>query len=399
MHFKDIPNGITTADTGIIFKTTNGGNEWVKTFNNNTYRIGSISFANNLEGNAFGSNGKILRTTDYGSNWSVSVSPTNRNLGVSKFVNSQTGFVLGNGAVVLKSTNSGGNWNLLQIPLSDSFNCVDMNFINANTGWILSQRTWGYGYPINIYYYNVKIIKTTDNGTIWSNVYDSTSVNNTNNFYNSIKFFDNLNGWTMTSNKIMKTSNGGINWFTHNSNLNFNINKLVMLNQNKGWAGGTNYVNGNNWGAVYKTTNAGLNWFLQFNEYNKPVRSMYFIDSLRGWFCGDKSSVYSTTNGGGSLIGILPTSNQIPSGFSLHQNYPNPFNPISKIKFDIPKMSGVKVIIYDLLGREVATLVNEQLKPGTYETEFDGSNFASGIYFYSLITDEYTETRKMVLIK
>ena len=93
-----------------------------------------------------------------------------------------------------------------------------------------------------------------------------------------------------------------------------------------------------------------------------------------------------------------------PDGFMLSQNYPNPFNPVTNIRFDIPPPKGdrgrmVRVIIYDLLGREVATLVNEHLNPGTYEVSWDGSNYPSGVYYYKLVTDSFTETRKMVLIK
>src|SRR5207249_1564273 len=107
-------------------------------------------------------------------------------------------------------------------------------------------------------------------------------------------------------------------------------------------------------------------------------------------------------------IGIKHISSEIPKAFSLMQNYPNPFNPVTKIKFDIPKSSKANIIIYDILGREVTTLVNEQLKQGSYETEWDGSNFASGIYYYKLVVGDntnnggagdFSETKKMVLIK
>jgi hypothetical protein len=108
-----------------------------------------------------------------------------------------------------------------------------------------------------------------------------------------------------------------------------------------------------------------------------------------------------------TLIGLHPLSEKIPNSFSLSQNYPNPFNPSTKIKFDIPLSRGVsegrgvlvRLTIYDILGREIETLVNEQIKSGTYEVEWDGFAFASGVYFYKLITESYTETRKMVLVK
>ena len=104
-------------------------------------------------------------------------------------------------------------------------------------------------------------------------------------------------------------------------------------------------------------------------------------------------------------IGIEPISSEIPTSYELFQNYPNPFNPATRIKFAIPLSRGVSegrgvlLKIYDALGKELAVLVNEQLKPGTYEIDWDASNYPSGVYFYSLITGEFTQTRKLVLIK
>jgi len=98
-------------------------------------------------------------------------------------------------------------------------------------------------------------------------------------------------------------------------------------------------------------------------------------------------------------IGIGTISNEIPLKYNLYQSYPNPFNPSTTIKFDIPKEANVKLIIYDLLGREVQTLINGELKAGTYKAEWNASNFASGVYFYKLLTGNYVSTKKMVLIK
>jgi hypothetical protein len=108
-----------------------------------------------------------------------------------------------------------------------------------------------------------------------------------------------------------------------------------------------------------------------------------------------------------TITGKQNISGNLPDDFSLSQSYPNPFNPVTKIKFDIPLSRGVSagrgmlvnLVIYDILGREISTLVNEELKPGTYETEWDGSSNPSGVYFYKLITTEYSETKKMILIK
>jgi hypothetical protein len=107
-----------------------------------------------------------------------------------------------------------------------------------------------------------------------------------------------------------------------------------------------------------------------------------------------------------SLVGIDDPQNLVPSKFILSQNYPNPFNPLTKIKYSIPnvilseaKNLNVTVKVFDVLGREVATLINEEKQPGVYEVEFNASNISSGIYFYQLKTGTYSETKKLILMK
>ena len=106
----------------------------------------------------------------------------------------------------------------------------------------------------------------------------------------------------------------------------------------------------------------------------------------------------------GFVIGVEPISNNIPGKFILHQNYPNPFNPVTKMKFEIPydeksKKSKVKIVVYDVLGKQAAALLNEKLSHGTYEVDWDATNHPSGVYFYRLITDDVSITKKMVLLK
>ncbi|MCI0450542.1 MAG: T9SS type A sorting domain-containing protein [Chlorobi bacterium] len=96
-------------------------------------------------------------------------------------------------------------------------------------------------------------------------------------------------------------------------------------------------------------------------------------------------------------IGII--NYNTPVNFKLEQNYPNPFNPLTKIKYIIAKFAFVKLIVYDVLGRTVKVLINEKKAPGTYEIEFEGSSLASGVYFYRLEADGYSDFKKMVLIK
>ena len=103
-------------------------------------------------------------------------------------------------------------------------------------------------------------------------------------------------------------------------------------------------------------------------------------------------------------ISIHRISMELPTKYELFQNYPNPFNPETKIRFDIPenfkfKFSNLKLVVYDILGKEIETLVNESLNPGTYEVNWNASQIPSGIYFYRLETDNFSETKKMLLIK
>ncbi|MCI0473972.1 MAG: T9SS type A sorting domain-containing protein, partial [Ignavibacteria bacterium] len=106
--------------------------------------------------------------------------------------------------------------------------------------------------------------------------------------------------------------------------------------------------------------------------------------------------------------GLNLLENEIPLNYVLHQNYPNPFNPSTKITFAIPSWEGygvsrgvglVTLKVFDITGKETQTLVQQQLQPGTYEVTFDGSGLNSGVYFYRLTAGDYSETKRMVLIK
>jgi hypothetical protein len=89
----------------------------------------------------------------------------------------------------------------------------------------------------------------------------------------------------------------------------------------------------------------------------------------------------------------------VPDKFGLFQNYPNPFNPTTSIKYQVESIKFIKLVVYDILGKEAATLVNETQSPGVYEVTFDGSQYSSGVYFYKLVAGDFSEVKKMLLIK
>jgi hypothetical protein len=100
-----------------------------------------------------------------------------------------------------------------------------------------------------------------------------------------------------------------------------------------------------------------------------------------------------------SPTAIRSYDNQIPSNYSISQNYPNPFNPSTTIKYSVPKVSFVTIKIYDVLGSEVATLLNEEKPVGTYELSWSAANLSSGVYFYQLKAGSFVETKKMILLR
>jgi hypothetical protein len=168
-----------------------------------------------------------------------------------------------------------------------------------------------------------------------------------------------------------------------------------------------------NWEIYYKrSTDSGVNWGadirLTNNSGSSVTPSVAVFGSVVHVVWKDNSDgndeIYYKRNPTGN-VGIQNISNETPSSYSLEQNYPSPFNPVTKIKFDIKKSevssqnSVVKLKVFDILGKEIATLVNEQLQPGTYEVTFDGSNLPSGIYFYQLKSEKFSDTKKLTLLK
>lgn len=148
------------------------------------------------------------------------------------------------------------------------------------------------------------------------------------------------------------------------------------------------------WLARYSGT-TGINEDRAFSIALNSAGDIY----ITGRSFGSGTNLDVTTIKYSQSVGLTKITDLIPGDFNLNQNYPNPFNPITKISFDIPEATVVKVVIYDVSGREISVPVNQLLKAGSYEFTFDGADLSSGIYFYKLIAGEYIKTRKMVLMK
>ncbi len=363
--------------------------------------------------------GLFLKTTNGGKNWfTQGTLPSNvYYLMGMRFINLNTGFVSASleysGGVrnaVLKTTNGGLNWNsIYQIDTADINNIYTSD---GNTIFITGWKEEFYDTSKGM------ILRTTNGGNNW-NIH----LNNEAEQFFDVNFTNSLTGFAVSSingiiigpvigSAIFKTTNNGVNW------IKLGVPDTLLSLETVEFIPGTGkgFSSGFRFSPEYllesiiirRTTNYGVNW----TDYIIPdsvhiLHGSSIIDANTWFIAGgiDNAIVYKTTTGG-EPIGIEPISSEVPERFVLYQNYPNPFNPITKIKFDTPPQPSpkgreqwVKLVIYDILGREIAVLVNEQLKPGTYEIEWDASDYPSGVYFYRLSAGNYRDTKKMVLIK
>ncbi len=386
------------------------------------YPIQDVFFINNFTGWAVGSN-KILNTNNGGANWNVQFTGTFTMYTVT-FIDQFTGWaVSGNwypspASIVYKTTNGGISWSSTNIP---NLELVTICFPNNLTGWIAG----GYNRPSGV-------LKTTDGGIAWFTQISNIRVldlffldintgwqagdasmkttngglnwdiiqNGTSNYLRTVYFNNNNTGWGVSGHSLDKTTNAGINWFNLYYNNNVYFSDLGFVNNNTFWAVGGLYPDG----IVLKTTNSGINWIQQYcssNNNDGYKNSVFCYDSNKVWIGGGENThgvIYSTTNGG-VTIGIQPVKSSIPLKFALNQNYPNPFNPQTKIGFDISETGKTKIVVFDVYGKEISVLLDEALTPGSYEVIFNGENLASSVYFYSIMTKDFSETKKMILLK
>jgi hypothetical protein len=198
-----------------------------------------------------------------------------------------------------------------------------------------------------------------------------------------------INGISNT--KLYRSVNHGLNWDSLNLPFVPNTIEISPDNNNIIYAGSDS--------GLYRSTDKGLSWALYNNSFY-PSKKVIGLskDPNTGdtiYVCTDKA-VFKVWN---DFLVNINNDIQNLANFSLSQNYPNPFNPTTNIKFSLPTTQYTILKVFDIAGREIATLVNEKLQAGEYEFKFDANGLSSGIYFYQLRTDEFVQSRKMVLTK
>jgi len=410
--------------------------------------LGKIQFVNSTEGWISEAHGKLLHTTNAGTNWTVVTPfPGDTVSSMTDPANSMwwadqahgwkinwpgTGFGDAHGAVIHKTTDGGSTWEKIVISTASGDMGFQVQFVDDYNGWASIYNPAGSTFntlrstdggnnwhPVGtggIFYFvdtsngwaigTPKIYHTTNGGINWSPQYTDAAIGTGG--FNAIQFTDLNHGWVVgDSGRILKTTDGGIHWTPMNNtgiSSNFRSKGLFFLDANTGWIGSkiVNMPFSGDVGINLYTNNGGSTWTTQSfpGAYNSDnVWSIFFTDADHGWYTSDDGIIGHTTNGSATGVGAA-AAHQTPRVFSLQQNYPDPFNPTTTIQFSIEKDGRAVVKVFDILGHRIATLYDNAAEAGKiYRVTMDGSKFASGVYFYTIESNDQRIAKKMMLLK
>ena len=362
--------GTSTENYG-AFLTTDNGTNWTEA-DANLQGVGEMAFAVNGTYVFAGTPIGIYRTTNNGATWSFKVSGITGDRFTYALALSGTNLFAGTYGGVYLSTDSATSWKEADSGMTNK-TVVALAVSDTN----IFAGTQGGG-----------VFLSTNNGTSWTAV-DSGLTN----LFVSALAVNGTNLFAATGNgangaNVFLSTNNGTNWTSVSTGLpkNSSISSLA--------ATGTNLFAGAN--GVYLLGNNGGSWTsVSSGLPSGGVGALVVFGSYL--FAGKGGNVFRRPLS--DLTSVADRPEAIPSHFELSQNYPNPFNPSTSIKYQIASASHVTLEIFDILGRAVATLVNEVKQPGTYTIRWDASNMASGAYFYRIQAGDFLQTRKLLLIK
>jgi len=376
--FVDKDNGWLTDQNNNLLITKDGGNTWeTKSFGLGV-NIYSVEYFSKDSGWVMCSLG-YLKTFDGGTTWFQSQGVEGMSH-LTKLNNTSVGYGCG-GHYFAKSIDNGFTWSNKY--LFDDVYCVSMSVVNEDIIYINSR---GGAYPNN---YNI-IIKSTDKGESWVKLPKVFT-----NQITQIYFVNEQIGFAGgVGQEIYRTIDGGLTWQVTYYSKQLVINKFYFYDTNNGYAACNN-------GYLLHTTNGGLNWYKQLIYSGGDVLDMSFINPNTGFAVVYPNCLLKTTDGGITKIESNDDAGSLfgSTDYLLSQNYPNPFNPSTNINFTLPNTEFVTLKIYDILGKEVATLINEELNAGNHTKIWDAKNLSSGVYFYKLQAGKFSETKKMILVR
>jgi len=417
VFFLDQNQGWIVTETDTILHTTDGGAHWEIQLSGSDYALTAVQFLDEHNGWAVGDLGTILHTTDGGQTWDRVESDVYDLIDDIQFVDETNGWAIGENGLIMKTTDGGATWTSTIFP-ADSAELKDVIFVDRNHGWISGSLDEA-----------SLVLRTTDGGESWETVWHDTLVCN----FTSVFFIDSLTGWVggMRS-AILKTTDGGLTWQVQNLNPEEDENEegeggggpshirdLFFVNENFGFAAGHK-------GSMLYTMNGGETWSFLPVQAERPVNSLSFVDEEHGWAITSAGGAGGSGGKGGGGEGDepkrrmsyiltfrpMPMSVRSPeadgkyvSGFELYGNYPNPFNPSTTISYSVAGTSPTEIslIVYNLLGNPVRTLVNGSQQPGFYRVVWDGRDdrgalMPSGIYFCRLSSEHLSKIIRMTLL-
>jgi photosystem II stability/assembly factor-like uncharacterized protein len=364
--FVDLQKGFAVGDLGTIRYTTNSGTVWQAINGVTNEDLHDITFLSSSVGIIVGDNGRVYRSTNGGSTWAQQTSGVTDNLRTVSFGANGMVYAAGVDGVIIRSTNSGTSWNTVT-PGSTRFRGSSAS----------GSKVWLVG----------------DNGVISSSQNNGASftpqTSNTASDFHGIYMLNELTGFAGGKNDmLLYTNNGGSSWSTRSAGIFQSVNAIHFPAANLGAAVCEA-------GAIYITTNSGLTWVNDNSGTATELNDVYFPSTGKGWAVG----VGGVIKYRGTALGISNISILTPDNFSLSQNYPNPFNPSTRFKFAITKMGNVNISVYDVNGSKAEVLVQGFYNAGVYEVSWDASKYSSGVYFYTIETNEFTATKRMMLVK
>jgi photosystem II stability/assembly factor-like uncharacterized protein len=375
--------------SGVVLRTTNTGTTWVNVSSGipTTNTLICISAVDANLAVVVGYNSTITymyRTSNGGGNWTQVLTETGFYDAVW-MVNATTGFMAGdpvnNRWSLWKTSNGGANWD------STGIFCAAGTATEAgwnNAMYVLYPKIW-------IGTNNTLIRYSTNWGVSWSGLPTTGELNG----YSLC--FDWVTGQTgimAGSVAMLQTSDFGSNWTNVPMLGTGNVVGITFTNlpvDNFTWPAW--YVRTST--VIYGSTN-GTSWTA---EYTAPAGNFNAISQAR-----PGRGIWAVRSNGGIafhtiIADVKRTGTEIPRKYALYQNYPNPFNPFTNIKFQIARSGNATLKVYDNLGKEVQTLIQQELNAGYYETKFSADNLPSGVYFYKLTTDGFSDVKKMVILK
>ena len=384
---------------GIVLRTSNSGANWINVSGNgipaNTQliNIASIDINTAVTAGYVGANTFVYRTSNGGANWTQVFTENNGFINAAYFTETNpltaSGFMVGDPVggrwSLWKTTNGGMNWD--------------------SSGLNLPQTGTEAGWSNSLYYENGRLYFGTNNTRIYSssNFGSNWTAQPTTGELNSYAiWFKALSGGTpgfAGGSTLLKTTNHGTNWISLVSAGTGNFNGIsggpYIITDDPSDYFNIFYTRSGT--TIYTSTNDGSNWSSLYTALTGNYRHLG-SNNFGTIFWGVRD------NGGITYIyitqtGINTLSSEIPDKYTLSQNYPNPFNPVTNLEFGISELEFVTLKIYSIYGKEVATLVNNKLSPGTYKYNFDASGLSSGTYFYRLEAGKFNETKSMILLK